>query len=223
MDRGAARSRKRTQAGDKEAKRPSDSNPQLAKLLADKGGKNDGKGKGKGRPRDAGQKKEGGRPRVKPKPEEDRGPDQYKAKAIRTAHALVYSQSAFAIPPPPERLEGVTRVDLEGSGCTDVSWLPGSVTWLNLKGCPVTEGWDVVGGLDGLTGKQLARSHAYDSPQYQQRWPHCPPCAPVGAQGPQGARCHGERVGWTGRRRRRRMEGAQLSQCVCSFTPAILY
>lgn len=153
MDRGAARSRKRTQVAEKGAK-TADSNPRLAKLLDE-----DGKPRtftGKGKPRrdgDGGDRKEGGRPPRKVKEQEDRGPDQYKAKAIRTAHALVYSQTAFAIPPAPERLEGVTRVDLEGSGCTDVSWLPGSVTWLNLKGCAVTEGWEVVAALEGLTGE----------------------------------------------------------------------
>ncbi|CAK9786434.1 L domain-like protein [Cutaneotrichosporon oleaginosum] len=138
MDRGAARSRKRSQKMDKAPKAdPVESNAQLAKLLQPTKGKDKGAGKG--------------RPQRKQKERVDAGPDQYKAKAIRTAHALVYAQSAFAIPPPPERLEGVTRIDLDGAECTDVSWIPPSVTWLSVKGCAVTKGWEVVGALEGLT------------------------------------------------------------------------
>ncbi|BEI81355.1 hypothetical protein CcaverHIS002_0205150 [Cutaneotrichosporon cavernicola] len=135
MDRGAARSRKRTQKAEYKAKTTSvEDNAKLAKLL-DKD-KPNGKGKRERPPR---------------KQKEPAGPDQYKAKAIRTARALVYAQEAFEIPPPPERLAGVTRVDLDGAECTDISWLPASVTWLSVKACPVTEGWDVVGALEGLT------------------------------------------------------------------------
>ncbi|BEJ11966.1 hypothetical protein CspHIS471_0204260 [Cutaneotrichosporon sp. HIS471] len=131
MDRGAARSRKRTQKAEDKAKTtPVEDKTKLAKLLH--------KGKGK-------------RERPPRKQKEPAGPDQYKAKAIRTARALVYAQEAFEIPPPPERLVGVTRVDLDGAECTDISWLPASVTWLSVKACPVTEGWDVIGALEGLT------------------------------------------------------------------------
>jgi len=101
------------------------------------------KGKGKERP-----------PRKEKKPFDPSDKSQYRPKAIRSAHALIYSQEKFDLPPASERLAGVTRVDLEGSGCTDVSWLKDTaVTWLSLKGCPVTEGWDAVGGLEGLAGE----------------------------------------------------------------------
>lgn len=162
MDRGAARSRKRTSQADKVA---AADNAKLTKLLAaDKQAKGKGKGKrerdtkGPKRPQKRerdGEKKPGKEEReeavTKKRKVEDFSPDRFKPKAIRQAHALVYSQAPFAVPPPAERLEGVTRVDLEGSECSDVSWLPAGVTWLNLKGCPISKGWDVVGNLS-LTG-----------------------------------------------------------------------
>lgn len=137
MDRGAARSRKRAQRPETATTKsvPAENNAQLAKLLEPKG-----------------KRDHTGRPPRKQKEKPEAGPDQYKAKAIRTAHALVYAQGAFDLPPPPERLAGVTRVDLDGAECADISWLPASVTWLSVKGCQVTKGWDVVGGLEGLTG-----------------------------------------------------------------------
>ncbi|WVF67980.1 hypothetical protein IAT40_002742 [Kwoniella sp. CBS 6097] len=79
-------------------------------------------------------------------------PNQYKPKAIRTSAALIYSQSAFPIPPPAETLKTVRRVDLTGSGCTDVSWLNGTeVTWLSVAGCQIQDGWDAVGNLKDLS------------------------------------------------------------------------
>jgi hypothetical protein len=196
MDRGAARSRKRAQKA--EAKpAPAESNAQLAKLLEPK----QGKGKGKGN----------GRPPHKRKEKPEAGPDQYKAKAIRTAKALVYSQAAFSIPPPPERLEGVTRVDLDGAECTDISWLPSSVTWLSVKGCQVTDGWEVVGALEGLTGELPWLVLADTSPQHQQLWADRASGAPRRLEGPQGARGDSERVDLARRDRRRGVEGAELS------------
>lgn len=237
MDRGAARSRKRLQAAEKGSK-PADANPKLATLMsADGKPKNAGKGKGKGKPRDGAKSSDRpdradgerpGRKFGKKKEQEDRGPDQYKAKAIRTAHALVYSQAPFAIPPPAERLEGVTRVDLEGSGCEDVSWLPASVTWLNLKGCAVTSGWDVVGSLEGLTGEFIhtsalpARVPIIDSsPQHQQLRPYILAARARRTEGPQGRGRDGQRVECARRDRRRWMEGAQLPQCVTSPSPTL--
>lgn len=80
-------------------------------------------------------------------------PDQYKPKAIRTSVALIYNEAPFSIPPSSDLLAKVRRVDLAGSGCTDVSWLEGSgATWLSLAGCRVEKGWDAVGGLSELSG-----------------------------------------------------------------------
>lgn len=167
MDRGAARSRKRSQKVEKEVAagdKPAVAGP------SDRPSKAAGKGK---RERNGGdrterpakrQREDGGtgaagdkdgedeKPMRRGRKPVDLGPDRFKPKAIRQAHALVYSQAAFSIPPPADKLEGVTRVDLEGSECTDVSWLPSSVTWLNLKSCPISAGWDVVGNLN-LTGE----------------------------------------------------------------------
>lgn len=138
MDRGAARSKKRAE---KEAKAAAAASSSKLDLLLGNKPKGD-------RPQKERKEK---KPRpVKQNRVDPNDPNRFKAKAVRTAHALVYSQEQFAIPPPPERLEGVTRIDLEGSGCSDVSWLPASTTWLSLKNCPVTEGWDTVGGLENL-------------------------------------------------------------------------
>lgn len=90
------------------------------------------------------------RPRLK---ESTDDPNQYKPKAIRTASALIYIQSPFPLPPPRDLLKNVRRVDLAGSGCTDVSWLEGSgVTWLSLSACEIKEGWEAVGALEELSG-----------------------------------------------------------------------
>jgi hypothetical protein len=149
MDRGAARSRKRTDKEQKDAERAAEAEASAALLakLADTEEKAAAKGKGgKERP-----------PRKEKKAFDPSDKSQYRAKAIRSSNALIYAQEQFALPPPAERLAGVTRVDLEGSGCADVSWLKDTaVTWLSLKGCPVTEGWDAVGGLEGLAGELLS-------------------------------------------------------------------
>ncbi|OCF39822.1 hypothetical protein I317_06374 [Kwoniella heveanensis CBS 569] len=79
-------------------------------------------------------------------------PNQYKPKAIRTSAALIYSQSAFSIPPSSETLKTVRRVDLSGSGCTNVSWLLGTeVTWLSVAGCQIQDGWEAIGSLQNLS------------------------------------------------------------------------
>jgi hypothetical protein len=80
---------------------------------------------------------------------------RYKPKAIRTAAALIWSEGAFDLPPSEERMENVRRVDLSGSGVTDVSWIKGGVTWLSLAGCPVEQGWEAVGELKELSGMSM--------------------------------------------------------------------
>ena len=52
-------------------------------------------------------------------------------------------------------MEGVRRVDLSGSGVTDVSWVTGGVTWLSLAGCPVEKGWEAIGELKELSGTPM--------------------------------------------------------------------
>jgi hypothetical protein len=85
---------------------------------------------------------------------QSRDPSLYKAKAVRTSAALVYSEAAFPLPPPKDLLKGVRRVDLAGSGVTDVGWLKEceDVTWLNLAGCEGLKGWEGVGELKNLSG-----------------------------------------------------------------------
>lgn len=81
-------------------------------------------------------------------------PTKFQPKAIRTAAALIYSKEPFPIPPPKDLLSNVRRIDLEGSGVTDVSFLLGTgVTWLSLKGCEVENGWEAVGSLNELAGE----------------------------------------------------------------------
>ncbi|WWC65149.1 uncharacterized protein I303_107763 [Kwoniella dejecticola CBS 10117] len=91
----------------------------------------------------------------KERPDRDRqskDPSLYVPKAIRTSAALIYSQSPFPIPPTSEVLASVRRLDLSGSGVTDVKWLKGTgVTWLSLNGCQIQEGWEEVGELQELT------------------------------------------------------------------------
>lgn len=85
--------------------------------------------------------------------EQSRDPELYKAKAVRSNAALDWSAGPFELPP--ASLEGITRVDLTGSGVTDVSWLRGSsVRWLGVSGCKI-EDWSAVGSLSELTGARL--------------------------------------------------------------------
>lgn len=107
--------------------------------------------------------REGGKERKfrdKRNPNPENNPDQFKPKAIRTAAALIFSQAPFELPPPAEMLSKVTRIDLSGSAVEDVGWLAGlqGVTWLSLAGCKVHTGWEAVGSLVNLAGKlSLAR------------------------------------------------------------------
>ena len=92
--------------------------------------------------------------RFKPKVIDNTDPARFRPKAIRDSIALVWSQSTFPLPPPADILANVTRVDLTGSACTDITWLSGTkVTWLSLKGCKIEKGWDEVGSLANLAGK----------------------------------------------------------------------
>jgi hypothetical protein len=143
MDRGAARSKKRQQQLEKAAQArvlpkpgaeaptssaeagPSTRPPRPAKPLPQK------------------------KKRLAPE-EQSRDPELYKAKAVRSNAALDWNAGPFELPP--VSLEGITRVDLTGSGVTDVSWLRGSsVRWLGLSGCKV-EDWSAVASLSELTG-----------------------------------------------------------------------
>ncbi|CAD6586621.1 MAG: hypothetical protein TREMPRED_004501 [Tremellales sp. Tagirdzhanova-0007] len=141
MDRGAARSRKRAVQSnmpmsspreDRSAPGPSKSQPDIRPV------------------------KQLPRPRTPRSQRQAKTDDvnQYKPKAIRTAAALIYNEAAFSTPPSRAVLRNVKRVDLAGSGSTDVSWLEdSSVTWLNLTGCKVKKGWEAVGKLKDLSGK----------------------------------------------------------------------
>lgn len=152
MDRGAARSRKRSQV-DNRASKPQNSEAGTSTHPSRGEGSNHVQ-----RPPNAGPPFPGRPPRP-PRPERQRKPlldeaTRYKPKAIRSAAALIWSQAEFAIPPPKDIMEGVRRVDLAGSGVTDVSWLQGAgVTWLNLAGCNIQEGWEAVGSLKELSGE----------------------------------------------------------------------
>ncbi|ODN99549.1 hypothetical protein L198_03393 [Cryptococcus wingfieldii CBS 7118] len=139
MDRGAARSRKRAEQSSKSA--PGPSTTKSEKSAETRTG--DGQDKKDERPPRKQRYGQG---------EQPKDPSLYKPKAVRSAAALIYSESAFPIPPPQESLKNVRRVDLSGSGAQDVSWLEGmGVTWLNLAGCPVEKGWEAVGTLSELT------------------------------------------------------------------------
>jgi hypothetical protein len=99
---------------------------------------------------------EPGPSRFRPKIIDNTDPSRFRPKAIRESAALVWAQQQFAIPPSPEALSKVTRVDLTGSDCTDISWLEGTkVTWLSLKGCKVQNGWDAVASLQELSGQSM--------------------------------------------------------------------
>lgn len=92
--------------------------------------------------------------RFKPKVIDNTDPARFRPKAIRDSVALIWSQGSFDLPPPSETISKVTRVDLTGSPCTDISWLAGTnVTWLSLKGCKIEKGWEKVGALENLAGK----------------------------------------------------------------------
>jgi len=92
--------------------------------------------------------------RFKPKVIDNTDPARFRPKAIRDSVALIWAQGSFPLPPPSGTISRVTRVDLTGSPCTDISWLSGTnVTWLSLKGCKVETGWDEVGALENLAGE----------------------------------------------------------------------
>lgn len=170
MDRGAARSRKRAAKLDKgPATASSPAVPPQhndgSRLDRPQGWNRDNATAGPSRARGPLPSQEDSRPRKNAAPlqrpkkirkEITDDPNQYKPKAIRNSTALIYATEQFAIPPTPERLKGVTRIDLAGSDCSDVTWLEGTeVTWLSLKGCPVVKGWDAVGTLKDLAGTSL--------------------------------------------------------------------
>ncbi|WWD08364.1 hypothetical protein V865_006476 [Kwoniella europaea PYCC6329] len=150
MDRGAARSKKRALKAQVQAQAPTQSQPQAQA--------------GPSKPRPQGSQAElSGQPTL-PKSnnkkrdrhlreEQSKDPSLYVPKAIRTSSALIYSKEPFDLPPSPERLANVTRIDLAGSGVKDVSWLKDAkgVSWLSLNGCQIERGWEQVGELDKLT------------------------------------------------------------------------
>ena len=141
MDKGAARSKKRDQQLERDALRVAEE-----KRLKSKAASSSEAGPSNPRQsRHLTQKKQ------RPRPEDQsRDPALYTAKAVRTNAALNWASGAFEIPP--ASLEGITRVDLTGSGVTDVSWLSGSgVRWLGLSGCVIKD-WSAVGTLEQLTG-----------------------------------------------------------------------
>ena len=142
MDKGAARSKKREQQLERAALRAAEE-----ARLKPKAGASSEAGPSNPRPaRTLPQKKQRPRPQ-----DQSRDPALYKSKAVRSNAALDWANGPFQIPPP--SLEGITRVDLTGSGVTDVSWLAGSgVRWLGLSGCVIKD-WSAVGTLKQLTGE----------------------------------------------------------------------
>lgn len=153
MDRGAARSRKQERRGLENANKPSEgpraqSRPPPVAQEAQAGPSTSS----------SQTSREPSTSRFKPRIIDNTDPARFLPKAIRDSAALIWSQGEFPLPPSPESLAKVTRVDLTGSNCTDVSWLKGTkVTWLNLRGCKIETGWDAVGSLKDLTGK--SRDH----------------------------------------------------------------
>lgn len=100
--------------------------------------------------------------RFKPKVIDNTDPARFRPKAIRDSAALLWPQGAFEIPPSPDILSRVTRVDLSSSGCTDVSWLAGTrVTWLSVRGCKLSSGWGAVGSLSDLAGQFSSLTHGH--------------------------------------------------------------
>lgn len=184
MDRGAARSRKRatkpiipTEAlGESTAgpsthaqSRPKTSGvpPRQQSLLSSSHGPGQPHSGSVRPPRESSEPKQPHRFQKQRKGRQDNSntdPANFQPKAIRTSAALIFSKDPFPIPPTKEVLQNVRRVDLEGSGVTDVGFLQGTgVTWLSLKGCKVTQGWEAVGGLSELAGECTAvvkRVHA---------------------------------------------------------------
>ncbi|ORY29688.1 hypothetical protein BCR39DRAFT_531650 [Naematelia encephala] len=149
MDRGAARSRKRSGKVDRpiaSATRPNPAGPSRSNSTS------------QDRPKKAlpGQHRQ---PHIRaPREAQSKDPSLYVAKAVRTAAALNYAQEPFPIPPSKEVLTNVRRVDLSGSGVTDISWLQGTgVTWLSLADCPIEVGWEAVGSLTDLAVLNISR------------------------------------------------------------------
>ncbi|WVR08503.1 hypothetical protein IAU60_005558 [Kwoniella sp. DSM 27419] len=145
MDRGAARSRKKAAQAVKAqptavaSQAPAQAGPSSTSKQRD--------GPGPSR-----RKERPPRPEKPVRGAQSTDPSLYRPKAIRTAAALIYSQAPFDLPPSSEQLAAVRRVDLAGSGATEVSWLEGTgVTWLNLAGCRIEKGWEAVGSLQDLT------------------------------------------------------------------------
>ena len=151
MDRGAARSRKRAEQLERAALRAKEEEAKARKAQKS-GSKPSRPGK---------DKQDGGRPNMKsqkkaktPAEPQSRDPELYKPKAIRSATALVWSNTPFPLDSPPsaESLANITRVDLGGSGITNVEFLRGSgVTWLSLVDCPIQD-WSPLGTLKELAG-----------------------------------------------------------------------
>lgn len=134
MDKGAARSRKQAQ---KPQHVPSE--PQSRPVT-------------EAAPRPS-SSSEPGPSRFKPKIIDNTDPSRFRPKAIRESAALIWLQEPFSLPPSPDILSKVTRVDLAGSNCTDISWLKGTkVTWLSLKGCKIEQGLEAVASLEELAG-----------------------------------------------------------------------
>lgn len=155
MDRGAARSRKRSQLAERAVQ--GQAGPSSLQ-------RNDSRPEAKVHPnrRPEGNDKPKGRLQKERKPLLDEA-TRYKPKAIRSSAALIWSEAPFAIPPPKDVLEGVRRVDLSGSGVTDVSWLKGTgVTWLSLAGCEGVQGWEAVGTLTELSGERSSNPYVQD-------------------------------------------------------------
>lgn len=152
MDRGAARSRKQEERGLETASIPAESSRPRPRPQAQQEAQA-GPSTSNTQP-----SREPSTSRFKPRIIDNTDPARFRPKAIRDSVALIWSQGEFPLPPPAESLAKVTRVDLTGSECTDVSWLKGTkVTWLNLKGCNIKSGWDAVGTLKDLTGKSTDR------------------------------------------------------------------
>ncbi|WWD20605.1 hypothetical protein CI109_105081 [Kwoniella shandongensis] len=154
MDKGAARSRKRAAAKvQPQSQGATSGNGPQAGPSTSKSFSSDKDNDNKNETTESGEKKHRFKKERPPRAgEQSKDPSLYQPKAIRTAVALIYSQDPFPIPPPAESLTTIRRVDLTGSGATDVSWLEGTgVTWLSLAGCQIEKGWEAVGSLQELS------------------------------------------------------------------------
>ena len=152
MDRGAARSRKRTAQLDSGV-----GNPSSSAKVASSTVRNGPSESSNARPPKYGlsgpSSSRVSKFKKAPREPQSRDPELYRSKAVRSSAALIWSQAPFPIPPPKDILKGITRVDLSGSQVTDVSLLKDtSVRWLSLAGCSITVGWEAVGSLKDLTG-----------------------------------------------------------------------